>query len=141
MVRSAGHAPVPLRLMPLWYSRVMLRLVVRGARWRRMEPLLDANATEHELLARVTNSPARYAQIGAAVLVLVGGKSPACTGRDVLAALIATIPGARGEVLDGLGHLAPTDQGAEAVARQVLRGLARDTRKRDRAPHSPTAGG
>lgn len=140
MVRSAGHAPAPLRLMPLWYSRVMLRLVVRGDRWRRMEPLLDASVIEHQMLASVSNSPARYAQISAAVHVLVGGKSPAFAGRDLLTALLTTIPGASGEVLDGLGHLAPTDHGAEAVARQLLRELARDPRDRDRAPRPATGG-
>jgi hypothetical protein len=140
MVRGAGHAPAPLRLMPLWYSRVMLRLVVRGQRWRRMEQLLDSNATEHELLGSVSNSPARYAQIGAAVHVLVGGRSPAFGGRDLLAVLIATIPGSRGEVLDGLGHLAPTDHCAEAVARHLLSQFAPETRDRDRAPHSSAGG-
>lgn len=124
MVRSGGHAPAPLRLLPLWYSRAVLSLVVRGDRWRRIEPLLDANATEHELLDSVADSPARYARIQAAVTVLVGSRSPAFSGRDLLADLVATIPGARGNVLDGLGHLAPTDDGAEAVARQLLRGLA-----------------
>ena len=132
MVRGAGLAPAPLRLMPLWYSRLLLRLFVRGNRWQRMEPLLEANATEHELLASVRNSPARYRQTQAQVLVLVGGKSPAITGRDLLAALIDTIPGCRGEVLDRLGHLAPTDPGAQSVARTMLRELTGDPRSRDR---------
>jgi pimeloyl-ACP methyl ester carboxylesterase len=141
MVRGAGQASAPLRLMPLWYSRVILRLVVRGNRWRRMEPLLVATATEHELLGSVRDSPGRYAEIGAEVLILVGGKSPAFAGRDLLAALSATIPGSSGEVLDGLGHLAPTDHGAQAVARKVLHGLAKGSDDGDGAPTSPTAGG
>jgi pimeloyl-ACP methyl ester carboxylesterase len=126
MVRSGGTAPRPLRLMPLWYSRLVLRLVVRGERWAQMEPLLETNATEHELIASVGDSAERYAGIRARTLILVGARSPASTGRDLLSALLAAIPGSRGEVLDGLGHLAATDGGARTVAQEVLRGLGAD---------------
>jgi pimeloyl-ACP methyl ester carboxylesterase len=105
--------------MPFWCAKLVLACVVRGERWRRIEPLLCTQAVEHELLAAVEDSPQRYAGITADVLLLYGSRSPGFVGRDLLAALATAIPGVSGCALDGLGHAAPTEH-AVAVLAQVL---------------------
>ena len=36
--------------MPLWYARAVLRVVIRQPRWRHIEPLLEQNLAEHEVV-------------------------------------------------------------------------------------------
>jgi pimeloyl-ACP methyl ester carboxylesterase len=120
MVRRAGFAPAILRFLPLWYSRLILRVVVRGRQWQAIELLLTANLAEHELVASLPNAPDRYAEIEASVIVLVGGKSPSFAGQNLLDALTATIPGSTGCVLAGLGHLAPTADAPDQLARELI---------------------
>ena len=77
-VRGSGTAPGPVTRLPLWQLRAMLRLMLRGEQWRRMEPLLEASAAEHEQEARLDDGTAkRYHSIQARVLLLGGSKSPA----------------------------------------------------------------
>jgi pimeloyl-ACP methyl ester carboxylesterase len=124
MVRQSGFAPDPLCRMPLWYVRGVLRLAVRGHRWRRMEPLLEANLAEHEQVARLdATTTDRYATITARVLLLGGKKSPAFATTELFDKLERTIPDVHSELLDGLDHTTPTESGAERVAQPVQRFL------------------
>ena len=53
--------------------RAMLRLGIRGAHWRTMEPLLPANLTEHRVLQTLVAATAeRFGGITAPVLLLGG---------------------------------------------------------------------
>ncbi len=66
MVKNAGFAPRALAAMPLWYVKAVLRLAIRGARWRSMEPLLEANLAEQRIVAALDDSDAaRFSTITA----------------------------------------------------------------------------
>lgn len=124
MVRQGGFAPGPLRRMPLWYVRGVLRLAVRGRRWRGMEPLLETNLAEHEQVARLdATTTDRFATITARVLLLGGRKSPAFATTELFDRLERTIPDVQSEILDGLDHLTPTESGAERLAQPLQRFL------------------
>ncbi len=119
-VRGIGAAPGPVARLPLWYLRAMLRLVVRGEKWRRMEPLLEASAAEHEQEARLDDGTAeRYRSIRAHVLLLGGSKSSASLMRELFPKLQQVISNSRAEILDGLDHFAPDEKAPALVAERV----------------------
>ena len=59
-VQHAGHGSSVLARMPLAYVKLVLRLAIKGERWRRMEPLLEANLREHEQVAKLADTLASY---------------------------------------------------------------------------------
>lgn len=119
-VRGSGSAPGPVARLPLWYLRAVLRLVVRGERWGRLEPLLEASAAEHEQEARLDDGTAeRYRSIGACVLLLGGAKSRAFLTTELFSALEHVVPDATVEILDGLDHFAPDEKAPALVAEHV----------------------
>lgn len=138
MVRSAGYAPRPLTLMPFWCAKLILSQVVRGDTWRKTEQLLATQGVEHEVLARIKDSPQRYAGVTADVLVLYGGKSPSFAGADLVAALAGTLPRVNGCRLAGLGHAAPSNEAPEKVAQALVARLTEDSLVEQRVP--PGAG-
>jgi pimeloyl-ACP methyl ester carboxylesterase len=110
MVKQAGFAPRPLMLMPLWQVRLMLRIAIREPKWKRMDPLLEANLVEHRLQAAL-DAPTlgRFATITAHTVLMAGTKSPAAISGPLLNELANNIPNSNVEILSGLGHLAPED--------------------------------
>lgn len=111
MVKNAGFAPAALGAMPLWYVKFVLRLAVRGARWRTMETLLDANLIEHRIVAALDAADAaRFSTVTARTHLFGGAKSPDALGGSLLGELAQAIPRADVEILPGLGHLAPEEQ-------------------------------
>jgi hypothetical protein len=98
----------------------VLRVMVRGEQWRRMEPLPEASAAEHEQEARPDDGTAgRYHPIQARVLLPGGGKSPAFLAAQLFPALQHAVPGATAEILDGLDHFAPDQKAPALVAERV----------------------
>jgi len=96
MVRSAGFAPAPVRVMPLWYVRLVLRLAVRGRKWDAMDRLLEANLTEHRVLAVLdAPDPGRFSAITARTVLLGSDKSPDAISGALLAELASVIPRGR----------------------------------------------
>jgi pimeloyl-ACP methyl ester carboxylesterase len=117
MVKHSGFAPGPVRRLPLWYLRLVLRCVIRGDTWSRMDRLLEANLVEHRLQAALdAPGPSRFSQISAHTVLLGGAKSPAALSSGLLPELAHAIPGSTVAVLDGLGHFAPRDQPARLAA-------------------------
>lgn len=116
MVRSAGHAPRALTVMPQWCLRVILRVGIRGREWERTRPLLAANLAEHQVL-RDTATGADYSDVTSEVLLLGGSRSPAFVAHQ-LETLHESIRGATITMLDGLDHVAPEAQ-PEPVARRL----------------------
>ena len=111
MVKSAGFAPGPVAIMPLWYLRLVLRVAIRGHKWATMDRLLEANLVEHRLQAALdAPSPERFSTITARTVLLGGAKSPGSISSPLLDELAAAIPGSVVELLPGLGHPAPQDQ-------------------------------
>jgi pimeloyl-ACP methyl ester carboxylesterase len=120
MVRQSGFGPSALAKMPLWYLRLILRLVIRRRQWQEMEPLLEANLAENEQVARLDEGTVeRYSSITARVLLLGGGKSPPFITTELFDSLQRTIPDSVAEILDGLGHTAPDEKAPEVVAERV----------------------
>jgi pimeloyl-ACP methyl ester carboxylesterase len=121
-VQGAGHAPAVVASMPTWYLRAVLRVVVRGPRWRSIEPLLGTNLREHEALLQVADGLSRYASITAPVLLLGGADSPRFS-TDPLRALHGVLRESTVELLPGLDHNAPDGKAPVPVAERVLRFL------------------
>jgi pimeloyl-ACP methyl ester carboxylesterase len=120
MVRQSGFAPNPLSVMPLWYTRAVLRVVIRAQQWRQMEPLLGSNLAEHEQVISLDDGTVdRYASISARVLLLGGQQSPSFITTDLFDVLCRTIPGSAAEILDGLGHDAPEGKAPDVVGERV----------------------
>lgn len=119
-VRGSGGAPGPVATLPLWYLRAVLRAVMRKDRWRRVQPLLEASAAEHEEVARSDDgSVERYRSIAANVLLLGGAKSGPNFTVDLFEHLQRVVPHTTVEVLPGLDHFAPDDKAPEIVAERV----------------------
>ncbi len=124
MVKHAGYAPGPLPAMPLWAVAAILRLGIRGAAWAATSSLLETSLKEHREVAGLdAPSAIRFSTIGAAVILLGGAQSPTFMRRDLLGHLQEVIPGAQVELLEGLGHAAPSDGPPEPVAAVIRRHL------------------
>lgn len=113
MTKHSGFAPGPVRRLPLWYVRLVLRCVIRGDAWSRMDRLLEANLVEHRLQAALdAPDPSRFSAVSAHTVLLGGAKSPAALSSALLPELADAIPGSTVALLEGLGHFAPRDQPA-----------------------------
>jgi len=120
MVKNTGFAPRALAAMPLWYVKAILRLAIRGARWRSMETLLEANLTEHQIVAALDDGDAgRFSTITARTHLIGGAKSPDILSRRLLGELAEVIPRADVHIVSRIGHLAPEDQ-PSPVANAIL---------------------
>jgi pimeloyl-ACP methyl ester carboxylesterase len=115
-VRGSGQAPAVLRKLPLWYVKLVLRVAVRGEEWRSMEPLLEANLREHQEVRRL-DGVARYEQLDARVLLMLGEKSPPETARGSRELRLARPP--QLQTVPRVGHLAPDREAPDVVARLV----------------------
>jgi pimeloyl-ACP methyl ester carboxylesterase len=120
MAKSAGFAPAPLKIMPVWYVQLLLRIAIRGQKWATMDLLLEANLIEHRLLnALDAPSPDRFSTVTARTILLGGTKSPDSISGPLLDAIAAVIPSSEVVILPGLGHLAPQKQ-PDRVASAVV---------------------
>jgi pimeloyl-ACP methyl ester carboxylesterase len=120
MVKSAGFAPKPLAVMPVWYVRLVLSIAIRGRKWATMDRLLEANLTEHRLQA-VLDAPSaeRFSTVTARTVLLGGANSPDSISGPLLDEIAASIPCSEVALLPGLGHLAPQDQ-PDRIASEIL---------------------
>ncbi|NJP91902.1 alpha/beta hydrolase [Nonomuraea sp. FMUSA5-5] len=120
-IRGSGGAPAFMTKVPGWYLRLVLRMAFHGETWRRMLPLLECNAAEHEQIAAQHGRLAGFADVSATVLLLCGGRSKAAH-RAEFATLSEVLPHATLETLPGLNHLSPSERkAAPAIAGRALR--------------------
>lgn len=122
-IQQSGHAPGPVAKLPLWYLRMVLRIVLRRSRWERFEPLLDANYAEHQQVAALDSSIDLYRSITAELLLLGGSRSPSFTTSQPLKALHDVIPRSTVQILHGLDHNAPDEKAPDRVAAPVAQFL------------------
>jgi pimeloyl-ACP methyl ester carboxylesterase len=120
MVKHAGFAPRALAAMPLWYVNGVLRLAIRGSRWRSIDGLLEANLTEQRIVA-AADAPdgTRFSTLTARTRLFGGANSPDVLSRRLLGDLAQAIPRADVQILPGLGHPAPEDQ-PSTLAKAIL---------------------
>jgi hypothetical protein len=78
-----------------------------------------------QIVREASRSLARYRKLGAEVLLLGGGRSPAYL-RDALDALERTLPRARRIELPRVGHLAADNGGRPEIVAAALRAFFRD---------------
>jgi pimeloyl-ACP methyl ester carboxylesterase len=124
MVKQAGFAPRPLKLMPLWLVRSVLRFAIPSEEWQQTEQLLEANLAEHEQQARLDACPlTRYEPIASEVLLCGGDRSPRFISAQAIGALHDVIPRSQVAILKGVGHLAP-EHDPRALAECVTRFFA-----------------
>ncbi|HVV76469.1 MAG TPA: alpha/beta hydrolase [Mycobacteriales bacterium] len=108
MVKHNGFAPKPLAVMPSWYVKGILRLVIRGRRWDQMDALLAANLIEHRIEQGLDAAQAdRFATITARTVLLAGDQSPPFIGSRLIEELAAVVPNGAACLLPGADHLAP----------------------------------
>jgi pimeloyl-ACP methyl ester carboxylesterase len=120
MVRGSGGAPRAVERMPLWYVKLILRAVIKGPEWRRIEALLEAGLVEHEQVAALDDGTVeRYRTIAARVVVLGGSRSRLATATSLFDQLAAAIPECTSELIAGLDHTAPDGRAPELVAERV----------------------
>ncbi len=119
VVRGAGGAPPIMERLPVWYVKLLLRVFIRGAEWRRTDSLLEVALAEHEQVAAVDDGTAkRFGAITARTLLLGGGKSRPRYTTALFDQLAAAIPNAVVELLPGLDHVGP-EKAPELVARRL----------------------
>lgn len=123
MVKHNGFAPPALAVMPVPYIKAVLRVAIRPQQWASMNPLLEANLTEHRIQAALDSpSPERFKTITAATMLMGGTKSPATISQQLAVELGEVIPSATVMMLPRLDHLAPQRDPsliAEAVATRL----------------------
>jgi pimeloyl-ACP methyl ester carboxylesterase len=120
MVKSAGFAPGPVAIMPVWYLRLVLRVAIRGQKWATMDGLLEENLVEHRLQAALdAASPERFSTITSRTVLLGGVNSPNGVSGPLLDEIAATITDSEVALLRGVGHLAPLEQ-PDQIASAIL---------------------
>ncbi|MHA6534297.1 alpha/beta fold hydrolase [Paenibacillus sp. BAC0078] len=117
-VRGAGHTP--LKNFPNWYAKFILRLVIRGQKWERIERLLPACLNEHKEVRRLESTYSKYESIDAKVLLMEGGKSPQAV-HQMIRVLEQTILHVQSRVFPKLDHLAPENRHAPQEIAQLLK--------------------
>ncbi|MDD7796284.1 alpha/beta fold hydrolase [Clostridium sp. 'White wine YQ'] len=116
-VRGAGHTP--LTKMPLWYAKFILRMMIRGEHWKRIQKLLSENLNEHKQVMSLSSTFTNYENIDTEILLISGEKSPKSV-HEMMQVLRNTIPKAKSKVLAKLDHLAPENRNAPVeVAKHV----------------------
>lgn len=116
-VQGAGHTP--LTRMPKWYAKFILRMMVRGDQWNKIEKLLPENLNEHKEVRCLDWTFENYKQIDADMLLISGEKSPE-TIHEMIQVLDNTISKAQTLVLPKLNHLSPQNESTTVeVAKHV----------------------
>jgi pimeloyl-ACP methyl ester carboxylesterase len=118
-VRALG--PVKsIKLMPIWYLKVILRIMLRKDHWMHMERLLPESLNEHKEVGRLDSTFSNYSSIYADTLLIAGGKSPEYE-RNTMRVLEQTMPNSKTLVLPNLSHFAPDNRNSPAVVGQQVK--------------------
>jgi pimeloyl-ACP methyl ester carboxylesterase len=120
-VQHSGQASTFVRHLPQWYLKTILRVVLKGEKWTRMDQLQEASAAEHDEVGRADNNAAIYRQIRSRVLLLGGQRSPQNMTSIPFAMLHKAIADSEIDILPDLDHLAPDDKNPLAVAHRLQR--------------------
>jgi hypothetical protein len=129
MVRGAGAAPPALERLPLWYVKLILRLLIKEQQWLHIDPLLESALAEHvQVAALEAKTVDRYRAITARAVLLGGRKSRSRFTTMPFDQLMRAIPNCTYELIDGLDHFGPDEKAPDLVAQRVRQHLLRQTR-------------
>jgi pimeloyl-ACP methyl ester carboxylesterase len=121
-LRGAGLVPLP-EGTPAVAFRLLALLLMRGPNGATNRALLPTVPAELAEIARLESDGRRYAAVDSPTVLLGGSKSPDHVTRAV--SLLPTImPNARGELVEGLDHIAPDENAPAAVAAHLRGHLA-----------------
>ncbi len=118
-VRALG--PVKsMKLIPIWYLKLILRIMLRKDHWKNIEKLLPENLNEHKEVGRLDSTFSHYNSIDAVTLFIAGGKSLESV-RNTMRVLGRAIPNSKTLILPNLSHLAPDNRNSPAVVGQEVK--------------------
>lgn len=122
-----GVGPPYLRLLPRWYLRLLLPLIMKAHERSKILGLLHENLREHEEVARLNNSYQTYHDVSAHVLLMWGGKTRSAADAATIERLKAVLPHVDTQIFHSLDHFG-IDKGApREVAEAVRAYLLKDT--------------
>jgi pimeloyl-ACP methyl ester carboxylesterase len=102
-----GMGRTPLSSMPRWLADFILKVMIKGKHWEKIEGLLPENLKEHkEVQVLESKNFDRYRDIDTQVLFLSGGKSLQFV-QDMNVSLKRTLKNSSVDILPRLDHMAP----------------------------------
>ncbi len=110
-----GSGPAHMKMIPNWWLRLIMPMIIKGAEWDKTVALLPANLREHQEVARLDNSYPNYREVSAVVLLMSGGKSPAFR-EQTLQTLSGVLPQSTIKIFPKLDHFGPTSGVPSLVA-------------------------
>ncbi|MNC08640.1 putative hydrolase [compost metagenome] len=123
-VRGMGNTP--LSGLPFWYSKFILRMMIRGKHWHKTSRLLTQNLNEHREVQSHASSYPNYKKIMSEVLLLSGGKSPKST-KEMIEELNHTLADSSIETFPQLDHFGPENDNEPDKIARALKNFFLDT--------------
>jgi pimeloyl-ACP methyl ester carboxylesterase len=124
-LRGAGLVPVPPST-PAVAFRVLAAVLMRGPNGAENRALLPTLPAELAEIARLESDGRRYAAVDSPTVLLGGTRTPEYVTRAV-SVLPGLMPDARGELIEGLDHIAPDENAPAVVAAHLRTHLAAHT--------------
>jgi len=113
-----GSGPAFMKMLPNWWLRLIMPMVIKGEEWDKTVALLPSNLIEHKEVARLDNTFQTYRDVSAKVLLMAGGKSPAFREKT-LQTLSGVLPQSEIKICPKLDHFGPTGNRISEVAQVI----------------------
>ncbi len=110
-----GVGPSSMKIIPAWWLRLIMPIIIKGAEWDKTVSLLPANLLEHKEVARLDNSYSNYREVCANALLMVGGRSAIST-HQTLHKLSEVLPMSDIKTFPKLDHFGANKGDPTAVA-------------------------
>lgn len=114
-----GMGPQYTRLLPGWYMRLLLPLIMSSPERKQRLGLLHEGLREHQEVARLDSSYENYRSITAEVLLMYGGKSAGSWAKLAMKQLAVALPRSETREFPELDHFGIDQKAPQAVARAV----------------------
>jgi hypothetical protein len=116
-IRAMG--PPYTRFLPRWYLKLLLPIIMNPHERKQRLSLLQESLREHQEEVRLDNTYEHYREIGAAVLLMYGGKSDSAWVSLVMERLAAVLPHSKIHVFPKLDHFGIDQKAPREVAKAV----------------------
>jgi pimeloyl-ACP methyl ester carboxylesterase len=114
-----GMGPQYTRLLPRWYMRLLLPLIMSSHDRKQRLGLLHEGLREHQEVARLDSSYENYRAITADVLLMYGGKSDSSWVNLAIERLASVLPRSETREFPKLDHFGIDRKAPQAVAKAV----------------------